>query len=143
MENNDKSNIYLSIFKRKGGEGVNTKINEKTDFFFEEKNFLEGEKILLSSKMNVEDEIILFTNKRVIILNKNSIISELDFVNIIDVKPAIQEEYNEGIRNTIDFTKIKIFMKDESISILKIESGEPYNGVFQMLHYISTQNKKQ
>ena len=143
MENDDKSNIYLSIFKRKGGEGVNTKINEKTNFFFEEKNFLEGEKILLSSEMNVEDEIILFTNKRVIILNKNSIISELDFVNIIDVKPAIQEEYNEGIRNTIDFTKIKIFMKDESISILKIESGEPYNGVFQMLHYISTQNKKQ
>ena len=143
MENDDKSNIYLSIFKRKGGEGVNTKINEKTNFFLEEKNFLEGEKILLSSEMNVKDEIILFTNKRVIILNKNSIISELDFVNIIDVKPAIQEEYNEGIRNTIDFTKIKIFMKDESISILKIESGEPYNGVFQMLHYISTQNKKQ
>ncbi len=143
MENDDKSNIYLSIFKRKGGEGVNTKINEKTNFFFEEKNFLEGEKILLSSEMNVKDEIILFTNKRVIILNKNSIISELDFVNIIDVKPAILEEYNEGIRNTIDFTKIKIFMKDESISILKIESGEPYNGVFQMLHYISTQNKKQ
>jgi hypothetical protein len=143
MKNSDKSNIYLSIFKRKGGEGIYTKIDEQIESFLEEKDRLEGEKLLLSSKRNDEDEIVLFTNMRFIIINKTNIILESNFSNIIDVKPAIQEEYNDGIKNPVNFSKIKIFMEDESNFILKIESGEPYNGIFQILHYISTQNSKQ
>lgn len=138
---NNKSSIYISIFKRKGGEGLKTKIiNDKNKkqygslFFGLENN--ETPLIVFFENMQnwflLTDLRILFCNEGVNLYVKNS--------DIIEVQPAIQEEFRDKIIDKEKFTRLKLKTRDNEFFTCKIEQGLPYNGLYQTLHFIMINN---
>ncbi len=137
----NKASILLSIFKRKGGEGLHTKIiddNNRTQY---ENPFLpleEGEKGII---VYFQDELnqFLLTNNRLI-----SIINGISFiilnVNLVEVMPALQEEFKNYITNSLKFTRLLIKDRYNNEYILRVEEGKAYQGVFQVLHFIASGN---
>ena len=89
---NNKSSIYISIFKRKGGEGLKTKI-------INDNNKKQYESLFLGLENNETPLIVFFENMqnwflltdlRILFCNEE-VISNLKNTDIIEVRPAIQE----------------------------------------------------
>lgn len=134
----DLSSIIISIFKRKGGEGKYTKIiNEQNEeeYFDLLKIKDKDEKILICYKEN--KDFVLITNKRLITNNYM-----VDYFNIEDVIIAMQEEFKSNILNKKKFTRLKLQDFDGKNYILKLEEGKPYNGIYQILEFISLRNRE-
>ena len=141
MNTTDKSSTYISIFKRKGGEGLATKIIKEADkkdynglFTQLEKN----EKPLLIYFLNLLNWFLL-TNNRILMCNEGQSIF-LYLADIIEVCPALQEEMNDMISDKQKFTRLKIKTKNGDYFICKLEKGQPYEGIYQVLHFIATNN---
>ena len=141
MDTIDKSSTYISIFKRKGGEGLNTKIIKDTNnedynnlFTQLEKN----ENPLLIYFPNLSNWFLL-TNNRVLISNEGQS-TFLYLTDIIEVRPALQEEMNDRISDKQKFTRLKVKMKNGEYFVCKLEQGQPYEGIYQVLHFIATNN---
>jgi len=141
MNTTDKSSTYISIFKRKGGEGLATKIIKEADkkdynglFTQLEKN----EKPLLIYFLNLLNWFLL-TNNRILMCNEGQSIF-LYLADIIEVRPALQEEMNDMISDKQKFTRLKIKTKNGDYFICKLEKGQPYEGIYQVLHFIATNN---
>ncbi|MDR2274874.1 MAG: hypothetical protein LBF27_28455 [Sphingobacterium sp.] len=137
----DKSSIYISIFKRKGGEGLNTKIikeanNKDYDSLFT--RLEENEKPLLVYFLNLLNWFLLTNNRLLMSIDGQS--KFLYLADIIEVRPALQEEMNDRIIDKQKFTRLKIKMKDGECFICKLEQGQPYEGIYQVLHFIATSN---
>jgi len=137
----DKSSTYLSIFKRKGGEGLNTKIIK--DASNEEHNSLftrleENEKPLLLYFLNLSNWFLL-TNNSILMSNEGQSVC-LPYIDIIEVRPALQEEMNDRILDKQKFTRLKIKMRNGAYFVCKLEQGLPYEGIYQVLHFIATNN---
>lgn len=144
MKTADKSSVYISIFKRKGGEGSNTKIIREENKMDYNSLFLqlnEGEKPLLIYFLNLLNYFLL-TNKRIIIYQERQPIF-LNLTDIIEVSPALQEEMNDRIFDKQKFTRLKIKIKNGEILLCKLEQGLPYEGIYQVLHFIVTNNISQ
>jgi hypothetical protein len=94
MYNKDMSNIYISIFKRKGGEGLNTKIVVNDNLKFEK--LLENEKPLIL--YSCDDEFLLITNIKLISQHRGVLIEVL-LSDLIDAKPAFFEENKDNIHD--------------------------------------------
>lgn len=141
MNTTDKSSTYISIFKRKGGEGLTTKIIKEADnkdynclFAQLEKN----EKPLLIYFLNLLNWFLL-TNNRILMCNEGQSIF-IYIADIIEVRPALQEEMNDRISDKQKFTRLKIKTKNGDYFICKLEQGQPYEGIYQILHFIATNN---
>lgn len=137
----NKSSILLSIFKRKGGEGIFTKIisdDNKIDFSNQIILLDLNEKALIIFKEN-ELNWLAITNKR-IVGEQNGIKISITFTEILRVNIAIQEEFKDKVTNKEYFNLLKVNDKKNNY-ILKIEKGAPFQGFYQVLHYIATNNQ--
>ena len=59
--------------------------------------------------------------------------------NLIKADSLLRAEYENGVKNRLDFTKI--LLKDVSNNaelIITLEKGLPYQGLSQVLHFIAT-----
>lgn len=139
----DKSTIYLSIFKRKGGEGIKTRIiNEDNEKQFNTlfSNLSDQEKPLIIFFENASNWILLTNNR--IIINKQDNFSFIKTDEIIEVIPALEEELKNGIFIKNNFTKLKVKLKNNDNVVLELEKGLPYEGLYQVLHFIKSDNIK-
>jgi hypothetical protein len=141
MGGRKESSILLSIFKRRGAEGQYTKIiNEHNIHNYNHilTFLLPGEEGLI---MTYLDELnwTLLTNLRVEV-NKNGKRSEIENISIDKVLPALEDEYKEGVMDKGFFSRLKIKDSHGKNYIIALESGLPYQGIFQVLHHIAAKN---
>ncbi|WP_288448293.1 hypothetical protein [uncultured Chryseobacterium sp.] len=137
----DKSLVYLSIFKRKGGEGIKTKIintDNENQFKILFSYLSDQEKPLIILFENISNWTLL-TNKKILI-NKQDKFSDIKINEIIEVRPALEEELKDGISNKNDFTRLKIKLKNQDYIIIDLEKGKPFEGLYQVLHFIKNDN---
>ncbi|MBS0030034.1 hypothetical protein ACTJJ0_21350 [Chitinophaga sp. 22321] len=140
MEEKDKSSILLSIFRRKGSEGQFTKIvdeNSKSQYNDLLSSLEQGEKGLIVYYKDALDWVLL-TNRRVL-TSSNIIILNSD---IIDVSPALQEEFRDMVTDKSRFTRLRVKDKNNRTYILSLEMGNAYEGFYQVLHFISSGNQQ-
>ncbi|SKD09161.1 hypothetical protein SAMN05660461_5042 [Chitinophaga ginsengisegetis] len=139
MEAKDKSSILISIFRRKGSEGQFTKIideNSKSQYDNLLSSLDHDEKGLIVYYRDSVDWLLL-TNRRVL-ASSNIIILNSD---IIEVSPALQEEFRDMVTNKNKFTRLLVKDKNNKTYILSLEMGYPYEGFFQVLHFIASNNQ--
>ena len=133
-----KSSILISIFKRKGDEGQYTKIvqgNTKLNNIIPLSLGIDEIGLLLYYKS--EDEWFLLSNKK-IRSNYRGKTLELDVEDLQAVNIAMQEEFSNGIRDKKHFNKLRITDKRNNSSILHLEKGLPYEGIYQVLHFLAS-----
>lgn len=138
---NNKSSIYISTFKRKGGEGLKTKIITDVNRKQYENLFTgleDNEQPLIIYFENMQNWFLL-TSVRILFSNEGIDFS-FNLSDIIGVTPAIQEEFKNKITNKEEFTRLKIKTKNNNYFICKLESGLPYQGFYQILHFIMINN---
>lgn len=73
----------------------------------------------------------LLTDLRILFSNEG-VISIFSNADIIEVQPAIQEEFKSKIMDKEKFTRLKLKTKNNDIFICKIEQGLPYKGIYQL-----------
>jgi hypothetical protein len=141
MKTEDKSSIYLSIFKRKGEEGTNTKVITKTNRgqFANLLYKLDNGEIALLVYYQDALNWFLLTNNRVLMLNEG-LSTTLNIFDIVEVHPALEEELKDRVFSKGNFTRLRIKTKDGESVIGKIEKGRPYEGIYQVLHFIMSSN---
>ncbi|MCT4581763.1 MAG: hypothetical protein N4A35_10125 [Flavobacteriales bacterium] len=133
----ENKSVLSSIFKRKGAEGDYTKIinsNTETQNLKIDLNSNEKAEVLFLK----EKSFLLITDKRVLYNDHIHNMVEFSHESILKVKIALEEEYKIGNMNTDNFTKIKIIDNKEYDYIVEIEKGKPYNGIYQVLHFIAS-----
>jgi hypothetical protein len=83
--------------------------------------------------------LVFIDNRRVLfsLEGNDSILYNSD---IVEVHPALQEEFKEGITNKDNFTKLKFKTRHEGYRICKLEKDKPYEGIYQVLHFIVNNN---
>lgn len=141
MWNNINTSIFLSIFRRKGAEGDNTKI-------FDDNNAAMYQNVLTGFEPEEKAMILCYWDNLnwTVLTNMNLRFAQngagfiIGISEIKDVKPALLEEYNMGVTNKRYFSLLKVTGKNQEF-ILNLEMGMPYAGFFQVLHYISSNNK--
>ncbi|WP_265130973.1 hypothetical protein [Chryseobacterium oranimense] len=137
----NKSSIYISTFKRKGGEGLKTKIITDTNRKQYENLFVElgdNEHPLIVYFENIQNWV-LFTDLRILFSNEGAG-AFFNISDIIEVTPAIEEEFKNKVINKEEFTRLKVKTRNNDYFICKLEPGLPYQGFYQMLHFIKTNN---
>ncbi|MDR6546397.1 hypothetical protein J2810_002456 [Chryseobacterium rhizosphaerae] len=133
----DKSSIYVSIFNRKGGEGLYTKvINENNKKSYEDlfNELDEKEKAFIIYYKNTLNWL-LFTNFNILGCTEGGRFI-INLSEIIEVQLALHEEYEDRITDKEKFTRLKIKTKNKDCFILNVEEGKPYQGLYQVLHFI-------
>lgn len=138
----DKSSVILSIFRRKGGEGVHTKIidNENKSFFLNQIALLTGnENALLCFKQD-DSNWLLVTSAR-IVQERDGVRLSIPYSELLEVNLALQEEFENGVRSKCDFTQLALKCSNGNKYIIRLEKGEPYQGIYQFLHYLASHNK--
>ncbi|MDQ0067701.1 hypothetical protein [Chryseobacterium lathyri] len=135
-----KKTTLESIFNRKGGEGLKTRLIKNDYSLLAQINYdiKECENSILIYFIDNESWM-LFTDTKIIFSKKNQL-SELEYNKLMHVKPALSEEIKNGVTKADDFTKLLITCNDNSSLIIDTEKGLPYKGIYQMLHYISSMN---
>ncbi|QIK54261.1 hypothetical protein G7051_07880 [Dysgonomonas sp. HDW5B] len=138
MELKYKSSILLSIFRRKGGEGALTKIiNSNNKFNY---SVLEEEEQALILYEHDRENWLLLTNNRILEKKEKRLLS-IYYCNLLTVRPAIEYEFRLGVMNKEEFTYLYVENYKYDGYILKVEQGQPYQGIYQVLHYIMSVNK--
>lgn len=135
-----KPSILVSLFKRKGGEGQYTKVVSENSL---------PESLVLSNFGSDEIGLIIYyksdsdwfllSNKRI----RSSHEGDTASLNIQDLKEvtlAMQEEFKDGIRNKNDFSRLRIKDKSGGSNLLYLEKGQPYEGLYQVLHFLASKN---
>lgn len=140
MLTKDLSSVILAIFLRKGGEGVYTKIVEKTsteiDKLYKKDN--EGEVPLIVSYNDTG--YIIFTNQR-IVKSINGAFNSISYSVLENVRPALFDEFKNLVIDKKKFTKLCVREKNGNEFLLILESGNPYTGIYQFLSFLCL-NKK-
>jgi hypothetical protein len=135
MYNKEKANILLSIFRRKGGEGTYTKILSERYNFINEDLLISGEKQLIGY---YKDELnwFLLTDARILTKNEMTLNIILNS-NLKKVGIAIQEEFRNRIADKNKFTNLLLTDKNDTNYLVKIEERKPFQGIYQVLHFIT------
>ncbi len=81
---------------------------------------------------------VFLTNKR-LYYKKNSIIKVIDNNNIKKVCLALDIEFKDGVRDKKEFTRLLLQDEEGQNHLLVLEKGEPFEGFYQVLHFLSTQ----
>lgn len=138
----NKSSVLLSIFKRKGGEGVLTKIinnNNKSDFLNQVVSLRGNEEPLLCFKQDELNWLLLTSNR--VLEEKEGVRLSIAFSELVEVNLAMQEEFKDQIMKKEDFTRLVLKDSNGREYIIKSERGKPYQGIYQVLHHIASSNK--
>jgi len=85
-----------------------------------------------------QDELnwLLLTSDRVIEEREGTTLF-ISYSVLLEVSMALHEEHKDGVMNMADFTRLILKDTHGKSHIIKLEKGEPYIGIFQMLHYIA------
>ncbi|WP_197429563.1 hypothetical protein [Myroides odoratus] len=137
-----KPSVLVSLFIRKGGEGLFTKIlstNESLALSLV-KLLKEDEKALILFKQH-EVNLLLITDSR-LIMNRGTALVAIEFFDIIEVRIALEEEFKERILKKEEFTRLLVKVKSGIDYIIQVEKGKPFQGLYQVLSYISTVNRE-
>ncbi len=137
----NRSSILISIFNRKGGEGVMTKIvrdSNKPDFQNQISLLDKEEQPLLCFK---KDELnwLLITSSR-IIGDEEGVKFIIPYSQLIEVKLAMEQEFKNRTMNKGNFTRLALKDNSDRTYLIKLEKGPPYQGIYQILHYIVSNN---
>lgn len=134
------SSILVSLFKRKGGEGEYTKIVSENNL---------PKSLVLSDFGNDEMGLIMYyksdsdwfllSNERIRSSHKGNN-TDLYIQDLKEVTLAMEEEFKDGIRNKNDFSRLTIIDKRGSSTLLYLEKGPPYEGLYQVLHFLASKN---
>lgn len=141
MKSKDNSSILISIFKRKGGEGECTKI-------LNDSNSENYKQLLIELETNEKELILHYKNKLnwLLLTNKHiwfcksGLKSKIMNEDIMNVSPALKEEFKDKIMSKNKFTRLNLTDKYLKNHILILEKGQPYEGVYQVLHFLATKN---
>lgn len=139
----NKSSILLSIFKRQGGEGILTKIirdDNKLNFLNQIGLLNADEQPLLCFK---QDELnwLLITNNRIVEEKEGVIRLAIPYSELVEVSLAMQEEFKDRVMNKEDFTRLILQDSTGRKYTIKSEKGKPYQGIYQILHHIASNNQ--
>ncbi|MGB3465157.1 MAG: hypothetical protein WBA74_07805 [Cyclobacteriaceae bacterium] len=135
-----KPSILVSLFKRKGGEGQYTKIVSENNL--PESLVLSGfdsDEIGLIICYKNDSDWFLLSNKRIRSRHEGDT-ADLNIQDLKEVTLAMQEEFKDGIRNKNDFSRLRITDKNGSSNLLYLEKGQPYEGLYQVLHFLASKN---
>ena len=140
MLTSDLSSVILAIFLRKGGEGVYTKIVEKTSIEIDKlyKKDNEGEVPLIVSYNDTG--YIIFTNQRVV-KSINGGFNSITYSDLENVRPALFDEFKNLVVDKKKFTKLCVREKNGNEFLLILESGNPYAGIYQFLSFLCSKHK--
>ncbi len=131
--------VLLSIFKRKGGEGVFTKIVNSENYNHYKNLFKwpsnSQETPLIVYFLDNSNWFFLTDNK--ISFTYNDCIVEIYHNEISDVRIAIEEEFRRREFDKSKFTIIEIKDKNLNKYLVSIERGLPFQGLYQVLHFIA------
>lgn len=132
-----KSSVIISIFKRKGGEGTFTKvINENNTLVYSSTySHLIGSESPLIIYFHNDDKWILLTNER-LLKKEDDVVSSFAFDDIKDVKMALSEEARIGSFDKKEFTYLRIYKKNNEFEVWEFEKGKPFQGFYQVLHFL-------
>lgn len=137
-----KPSVLLSVFKRKGAEGLFTKMishENQADYPYQ-LSFLEAAEIPLVCFKQDDSNWLLLSDHRILEECGGRKLF-LPFSDIAKVDFAIQLEFKDGVKNMNDFTRIVLKTYNGDIHLITAEKGEPFHGIFQMLHYIAFKKK--
>ena len=117
------SSIIVSVFKRKGGEGEFTKVvTSNSDYSVINAHLHTDEKGLIIDYRNDLD-FTLLTNKRIIAVRQNGV-TIVSYAHLEKVVFPMVAEYNEGVKNKFDYTKIQLIDADNKEYIIAVEKGK-------------------
>ena len=134
--------ILLSVLGRKGGEGELAKIitdENKVNYPKQLEVLMKEEEPLLCFKED-EQNWILLSNERILIKQSEQE-AVIPYSELIEVNLALEEEFADNVMDMRDFTRLVHKDRNGSKSIIKLEKGEPYQGVYQVLHFLAQKNK--
>ncbi|MCQ9635585.1 hypothetical protein MP477_11505 [Chryseobacterium sp. WG23] len=135
-----KKTILESLFNRKGGEGIKTRLIKNNTSLLTNINYKIKENETPILIYFIDDESwMLFTDVKIAFNKKNQLL-ELEYNNLTHVKPALSEEIKNGVTKADNFTRLLLTFNNKSSLIIDVEKGPPYKGIYQMLHYITTMN---
>jgi len=138
MEKEIKSSILLSIFKRKGGEGTFTKIIDAGNSSVYKKeldHLLADEEGVIICKKDDQNWFLL-TNQRVLQAS-NGILNFILNNDLKTVRPSLEEEQKNILIDKRGLTMLTLEDSTGKKNIINLEEGAPYNGIYQVLHFIS------
>jgi hypothetical protein len=135
-------NVLLSIFKRKGGEGLFTKLitDVNQQDYLNQMDLLDADEIALLISKQDEQNWLLLTSNRVLTV-KNGHLIDLPYSKLLTVSLAMDEEFQDGILSKEGFTRLVLIDGNGDNYFITVEKGKPYQGVYQVLHYIAINNK--
>lgn len=136
----NKVSVLISIFNRKGGEGKLTRVlNEDNIFQYRDLLSLleKGERGLIVYYKD-EENWLLLTSERILTSSGLSLLNS----DIIEVAPALKEEFKNMVMEKVNFTKLIIKYQNGENHILSLERGKPYEGFYQVLHFIAGNNRQ-
>ncbi len=108
--------------------------DNKSDFLHQQTFLQKDEQPLLCFKQNESTWLLITTGR--IIEERNGATLLIPYSDLVKVDIALYEEYKDGIMNTMDFTRLILIDIHGRNHIIKLEKGEPYKGIFQILHYV-------
>ncbi len=79
----------------------------------------------------------LLTDKRILTMFNGSINIILN-ENLQAADMSLRDEFANGVKNKLDFTKIRLKDINDTELIITVEKGLPYSGLLQVLHFIAT-----
>ncbi len=137
------SAIILSIFKRKGGEGFYTNIVKNGDYSIlthpELFDCLEKDEELLIVFCENKSNWLFLTNRRVVSFQRGDFIS-LCYSDIANVEINLLKEFENSNLRKDAFANLKVYDNKDNIYNLIFEVGKPFQGFYQVLHFIVTKN---
>jgi hypothetical protein len=138
MEGKYKTSLLIPKFLRYGGEGLFTKIITSSNKFqyVDLLQYLEKDETpLIAYRYNLD--WTLLTDKRILTMFNGSINIILN-ENLQAADMSLRDEFANGVKNKLDFTKIRLKDINDTELIITVEKGLPYSGLLQVLHFIAT-----
>jgi hypothetical protein len=132
---NISPSVLLSIFKRKGGEGLRTKVitEENKHLYDSTLQHLGNEEKAVIVYQNNEHDWILLTDQRLVVSSAGHL-SSLPFSDITAIHPTYAPPARE-FGEKIQATRLKLFLEGGQSLILNVEDGAPFQGWFHVLDY--------
>lgn len=140
MEYKFKSSILLAIFKRKGGEGIFTKVINNITKYPCDSELEEGEEGIVYFYKD-DDNWFLLTNQR-IINNRNNTYYSIFLSDLSSVTLDLQRGYRDGVKEKQNFTLLSLEDNQKKKYLFEVEQGTPYFGIYQILSYIVSVNNE-
>jgi hypothetical protein len=132
------NSVLLSIFRRKGGEGEFTFIindQNRDDCLNKLESSEKSETALICYHRNDSNWLII-TEKGVLASQFRDSVY-ISFNDLVSVRPALNEEFRNGVRSKEEFTLLELKTRTDSAYVVGVEKGRPYAGIYQVLHYVA------